>query len=130
MEQPQPQGSATTKKLLPRPNSTIANNFSDQWGGGIYSRDSTLTRNKSTVSGNTVFGVGFGVGIFTEADTLSLTNSTVAGNEVFGSALGAGIFNRATTMSLSNSTVRGNSGFHDPLTRNPSFGGAIFLEID
>jgi hypothetical protein len=84
-------------------------------GGGIINFSiGTVTLTNSTLSGNSVNGVGVfpgaGGGIF-NSGTLNITNSTLSGNSangVDGSGPGGGIYNTGT-VTLTNSTLSGNS---------------------
>ncbi len=74
-------------------------------GGGINNNGSaTVTLIHTTVSGNSVHGLGGG--IENTAGTVRLTNSTVAGNTA---SFGGGISNRSGGTTLISSTVSGNS---------------------
>jgi len=87
-------------------NSTVMSNTSDA-GGGILN-SGVLTITNSTVSGNTVFGMGgcaVGGGI-ANVGTLMLISSTVSGNSADG--YGGGIYNDGT-LAIINSTISGNS---------------------
>lgn len=99
---------------------TITGNSSSVRGGGVatptFLLDGALvltpvTITASTISNNTVTGVGNGIGggIATSGD-LTLTNSTVTGNRVtsIGNNEASGIETQAGTTTLVNSTIAGN----------------------
>jgi len=90
-------------------NSTIADNFSGDRGGGIYSEGTALNINNSTIIHNKVVPEtktsGQGGGISNFDGTVTITNSTISGNTCQGA--GGGI--QASQMTITNSTIAGNS---------------------
>ena len=97
--------------MLTLTNSTVSENTSKRFGGGISNTGTltTLTLTNSTVSGNTANSGG---GLYNETGTLAVTNSTVSGNTQEGSCAvicgGGGIWNSGM-LTLTNSTVSGNT---------------------
>ncbi len=99
-------------------NSTVSGNSAvSGQGGGIYnSGTGTLTVTASTISGNSVTGIGIGGGI-ENGGTLTVTASTVSGNsapnghvDTAPSGNGGGIYNELRTVTVTDSTISDNSG--------------------
>ena len=97
--------------------STVSNNSSPRFGGGISS-SGTLTLKNSTVNGNTTTGNGGGIINYGAA---TLNNSTVSNNEA-GTEAG-GIANWGGSLSGRNDTITGN----EPTGIVNMFGGTTNL---
>ncbi|MEX0992429.1 MAG: CSLREA domain-containing protein [Solirubrobacterales bacterium] len=99
---------------------TIRNGLGYYGAGGIDNFASTLTLNRTVVSGNTAgssYGQGAGInnlGGGNQVTTLILNDSTVSGNHSFNPGIGGGgIFNYYATLILNNSTVANNTANWD-----------------
>lgn len=96
-------------------------------GGGIYSEDTPVTLNETTVSGNSAnFGAGINSSIFSVATTYNINRSAIVNNtgtiSASGGGAGGGLYNAslntfAANMNLNNSTVSGNT--------SPGSGGGV-----
>lgn len=90
---------------------TISNNIirNTGGGGGIFMNNncssSTVTIERTTISGNTADSVGGGINK-TGACTLNISNSTISGNTTL--SAGGGIAHSTGALTLTNSTVSGN----------------------
>jgi hypothetical protein len=96
------------------------NNFNNSGGGGGIENFAftTLTVNRTTISGNETTSAGGGLNI--GGGTVTLTNSTVSGNVAH--FIGGGIANRTDgTLTLDYVTITGNSGLFG--------GGGIGYEV-
>jgi hypothetical protein len=91
---------------------TVANGYSDFYGGGIYNDHATLTVSNCIVSDNSAYSGG---GIRNEDAALTLSNSTISGNLA---GDGGGISNLgyqgSATMTVTNCTLSGNLATFDP----------------
>lgn len=86
--------------------STIANNFTRSYGGGLFNGSgATMAVTNSTITGNIV-GFSYGGGIRNEGD-LTVTNSTVSGNSA--PSQGGGISDTGTSLDIEGSTISGNT---------------------
>ncbi len=90
-------------------------------GGGVYSFDSTLTINDSTISGNYAY---FGGGIYNLEGTLTVTDSTISGNRAYPD--GGGIWNSGT-LEVTGSTISGNVASHNHSRDSDGRGGGIYI---
>ena len=92
--------------LVLRDSTVRDNSVTNGAGGGVYGfLDSTVTIERSTISGNSANDVGGGIRSL--GDT-TIVNSTVSGNESTGWH-GGGVFHTDGAMTVSSSTVTGNS---------------------
>jgi len=101
-------GGISNAGTLTLQHSTVAANFADNFGGGIYNATgSTLLITQSAVVDNSM-GQGDGGGIFNDG-LLFLTNSTLANNLTLANHVpgGAGLRNNGTAW-LTNATITGN----------------------
>jgi hypothetical protein len=101
-------GGISNAGTLTLQHSTVAANFADNFGGGIYNATgSTLLITQSAVVDNSM-GQGDGGGIFNDG-LLFLTNSTLANNLTLANHVpgGAGLRNNGTAW-LTNTTITGN----------------------
>ncbi len=97
--------------------STVADNTSDNIGGGIVNNGDTLDVQDSTISGNTAVNGGGGIDNFSAGQTLNLENSIVTGNIVTGAGsyggglkLGVGGTATVTDSLITSNTVAGDGG--------------------
>jgi hypothetical protein len=86
-------------------NSTVHDNETTNWGGGIYNLGGTLTVNNSTISGNSG-GTG---GIDLSGGMVTINNSTLTGNTATGGS-GGGVYVFNGTMNLNRTIISGNGG--------------------
>jgi hypothetical protein len=86
-------------------NSTISENTSTDFGGGI-SNGGKLTVNNSTISGNTAGDEGGGI-FNGDSGTLTISQSTVSGNTAASGA--GGIASNGGDVDILNSTISGNT---------------------
>ena len=106
--------------LLNIDHSTIANNITDSYGGGIYSSTNVAvtTITASTISGNKA---ALGGGVRVSNGSASLTNTTISGNTAFrGSPGNGGGIEMVSlgTLTLLNDTLYNNNGIGANLFAN------------
>ena len=85
-------------------NSTVSNNSTSGYGGGIYNSYGTLTVDHSTLSGNSSGFEGGGIENF---GTLIVNSSVFSGNS--SSNQGGAVYNRGGSMTVEGSSFNGNS---------------------
>jgi hypothetical protein len=92
--------------------STISGNYTDGYGGGIYTLNANLTVVNSIISDNGAGTIelgssGFGGGIAYEGGTVTITNSVISRNSArYG---GGGMAGSSATVNVKDSTIGGNS---------------------
>ena len=86
---------------------TISGGNAEDYGGGVYADQSTLTITNSTISGNAADpGSGWGGGVFALDSTVTVTNSTFSDNAAVN---GGGVFAYESTVDLTSSTISDNA---------------------
>jgi len=111
-------GIVSDRSYLRVDNSTISNNTSILYGGGIDClRGCNLVMNNSTVSGNSNSGSGAGAsaGLYvgwTLPATATINDSTITGNSVYGPGAGLYVGNLGN-VTLSRSIIAGNTNLAD-----------------
>jgi hypothetical protein len=92
-------------------------------GGAIYSKNTYLTVDGLTISGNAAAATGNGGGINTINGTALIENSTISGN---GGGNGGGLHASNTDVGIVNSTIAGNTA--TGVTAGYGYGGGIWLD--
>ncbi|WP_248921888.1 Cna B-type domain-containing protein [Olsenella intestinalis] len=95
---------------------TIANNYANDFGGGLYVRG-VVTVNGGSITGNT--GKTDGGGIFNQGGLLTVTGATISSN---GTEAGGGALNNKGTAELTSCTLAANHAGAE--------GGAIYAGVD
>jgi hypothetical protein len=97
-------------------------------GGAIYSKDTYLTVESSTISNSTAGTTGNfdGGGIRQVGDQLLILNSTISGNS---GANGGGIDAFEADVGIENSTISGNSATGTGSGSGYGYGGGIWLDV-
>jgi hypothetical protein len=98
-------------------------------GGAIYSKDTYLTVESSTISNSTagIAGANYvGGGIRQVGDQLLILNSTISGNH---GANGGGVDAFEADVGIENSTISGNSATGTGSGSGYGYGGGIWLDV-
>jgi hypothetical protein len=106
---------------------TNGNGSGSVGGGAIYSKDTYLTIESSTISNSTGGGIGdeVGGGIHQVGDQLLIRNSTISGNH---GGNGGGIDAFEADVGLVNSTISGNTATGTGSGSGYGYGGGIWLD--
>jgi len=97
--------------------STITNNTSDVWGGGIYVGGSAPRLTGNVIRNNSVTGYGFGGGVALSGTAAVLQSNLIADNTA--SASGGGLYLWDSDATLDGDIVRHNHA--------GSFGGGVYI---
>jgi hypothetical protein len=108
-------GAVLNQGVLALRNVKVTGNTAAVEGGGVSSRDATLSIEGSTIAGNTVAGGSsnfYGGGVFVDGQgSATISASTISGNSATGAQSGGGggigLASNAT-LAVSNSTISGN----------------------
>jgi hypothetical protein len=98
-------------------NSTITDNTSDVWGGGIYVGGSAPRLTGNVIRDNAVTGYGFGGGVALSGTEATLKSNLIAGNTA--DINGGGLFVWDSDATLEGDIVQGNSA--------SSSGGGVYM---